>query len=467
MSTLASLFDLSRGALLADQAALNVTANNVANQNTAGYTNQVVSWTEGDTVALSGGQRQILSPTVTTSSLRDRVLEQRVQQQTQQQSSTAAEAAVLGQIENVFSISTSATSAASTQLGTSIDSFFNSLSALAANPSDAATQTAAVNAATVLANTFNAAASGLASVQTSVNSSLQTSVTQVNDLTATIAKLNNEISSNDPNQDAGQLEDQRQNALAQLSQYIGLNQIATESNGITLTTTGGTLLVAGSQSFNLAATQTGSSTVLEDSSGNNITATVGGGSIGGQLNAQSVDLPAAQNALDALAFRIGSQINQTNQTGLLPTGAAGGAIFSIPSTANGAAASISVISPTVSGFASAGIGEGSTGNTNANALIAVGNTLDLSGQTITGNLAALLGDIGSNSAALQEQSAAQQASLTQLTTQRDTLSGVNLDTEASNLTIYQRAYQAAAQVLTIVNTLLASSINLGTETTVT
>jgi flagellar hook-associated protein 1 FlgK len=53
-----------------------------------------------------------------------------------------------------------------------------------------------------------------------------------------------------------------------------------------------------------------------------------------------------------------------------------------------------------------------------------------------------------------------------LTTQQDTLSGVNLDTEASNLTMYQRAYQAAAQVLTIVNSLYASAINLGTETTV-
>jgi flagellar hook-associated protein 1 FlgK len=466
MSSLTSLFDLTRAALQADQAALNVTANNVANQNTAGYTNQVVSWTEGDTVALSGGQRQVLPPAVTTTSLRDRVLEQRVQQQTQQQSGTSAEAAVLSQIENVFSINASPTVAASTQLGTAINSFFSSLSALAANPSDSATQTAAVNAASALTNTFNAAAAGLASVQTSVNSSVQTTIGQVNGLTATIARLNNEIGANDPNQDAGRLEDQRQNALAQLSQYIGLNQITTESNGITLTTTGGTLLVAGNQSFNLTATQTGSNTVIEDSQGNSITATVRGGSIGGQLTAESVDLPAAQNALDALAYRIGSQINQTNQNGFLPAGTTGGAIFTIPATALGAAAAISVISPTASGFASAGTGEGSTGNTSANALANLANVLDSSGQTITGNLAALLGNIGSNSSTLQQQSATQKASLTQLTTQRDTLSGVNLDTEASNLTTYQRAYEAAARVLTIVNTLLASAINLGTEATV-
>jgi flagellar hook-associated protein 1 FlgK len=49
---------------------------------------------------------------------------------------------------------------------------------------------------------------------------------------------------------------------------------------------------------------------------------------------------------------------------------------------------------------------------------------------------------------------------------RDGLSAVNLDTEAANLTTYQRSYQAAAQVFTIVDQLLAAAINLGTQTTV-
>ena len=50
-----------------------------------------------------------------------------------------------------------------------------------------------------------------------------------------------------PNGDAGVLEDQRQSAIAQLSQYIGLDQIGTQQNGITLTTSSGEVLVAGDQ----------------------------------------------------------------------------------------------------------------------------------------------------------------------------------------------------------------------------
>jgi flagellar hook-associated protein 1 FlgK len=60
----------------------------------------------------------------------------------------------------------------------------------------------------------------------------------------------------------------------------------------------------------------------------------------------------------------------------------------------------------------------------------------------------------------------QQASLTQLTTERDSLSAVSLDTEASNLTLYQRSYQAASQVFSIADTIMASAINIGVEVAV-
>jgi flagellar hook-associated protein 1 FlgK len=55
-------------------------------------------------------------------------------------------------------------------------------------------------------------------------------------------------------------------------------------------------------------------------------------------------------------------------------------------------------------------------------------------------------------------------SLTQLTTQQATLSGVNQNTEAANLETYERAYQSASQTFTILNTLMGSALNLGVET---
>jgi len=56
--------------------------------------------------------------------------------------------------------------------------------------------------------------------------------------------------------------------------------------------------------------------------------------------------------------------------------------------------------------------------------------------------------------------------LTDLTSQRNALSAVSLDEEAANLTAYQRAYQAASKIFSIANDLMASAINLGTNSPV-
>ena len=87
MGSLTSLMNLSREALMADQEALSITANNVANQNTPGYTRQVANWQTVDLVTIDGVSYGD-GVSVSAVSQRDRILEQRVQQQTQNRKST-------------------------------------------------------------------------------------------------------------------------------------------------------------------------------------------------------------------------------------------------------------------------------------------------------------------------------------------------------------------------------------------
>jgi flagellar hook-associated protein 1 FlgK len=467
VGSLTSLFDVARSALASDQLALSVTSNNVANQNTVGYTRQVVSFSSLDSVTLSnsGGTGSSATVTASESSKRDRVLEQRVQQQTQTQASTSAESDVLSGIQNVFSLSTSSDTSGSTAIGAALDTFYSSLSSLASNPSDTTTRAAVLSAANSLAGAFNSASTQLSSIQNSINGTLGSSIQQVNALTSTIAQLNAQITASSPGQDAGTLEDQRQSAIAQLSQYVGLNQIQTESNGLTLTTTGGTVLVAGSQATALTAATSGNKTIIQNASGTDISAGVTGGSIGGQLQAQNTDLPAVQTALDAVAYRVATAVNAQNEAGVDASGNPGSAIFQVGSSTAGAAATISVIASGPSAVAAAAAGEGSLGSTNANALAALVNSTDSSGQTVDGQFGTLIGGIGSQAAALSEQNTTQSASLSQLTTQRDSISAVSLDDEAANLTQYQRSYEAAAKVLSVLDSLLGDALNLGQETT--
>jgi flagellar hook-associated protein 1 FlgK len=465
MGTITSLMDIARQALMADQEALNVTSNNVANQNTAGYTREVVSFQAVDEVTLSGGSFGD-GVTATATSQRDRVLEQQVQQQTQVQAQSSALESALQQIQNVFGLSSTATSASSTDLGTALNSFFSSLSSLTSNPSDTSTRQNVLSAANTLASAFNSASSQLAQVSSDLNQQASGDVSQVNSLTATIASLNAQITSLSPNSDAGTLEDQRQLAISQLSQLVGLDQISNQQNGITLTTTGGAVLVSGGQSFALGTTQVGGVTHIM-AGGQDITSTTSGGDLGGALQARDQMLPGYQSSLDSLAYDIGTQVDQQNALGLDGSGNPGGTLFSLSPTSTGAAAQIQVATTNPAAVAAAGPGEGSAGNTNALALANLGTATIAGGQTAAGFLASFLGQIGSDTGAAASDNTAQQATLTQLTTQRDSLSSVSLDEEASNLTEYQRAYQAAAQVFNIGNSIMASALNLGVETTVT
>jgi flagellar hook-associated protein 1 FlgK len=467
MGSLTALLDMSRQSLMANQAALNITANNVANQNTPGYTRQVVTWQTGDSVDINGISVGI-GASVTAISQRDRVIEQRLQQQTQVQSQSATLSSALSQVEAIFGLISTSTSAASTALGSSIDSFFNSLSTLAANPSDASTRQSVLFAANALASTFNSAANQLSGISSSLDQQAGSIVDRVNTLTSTIASLNQKIGSLSQKSDAGPLEDQRQQAIAQLSQYVGLDQVATENNGITLTTSNGALLVSGDNAYAMTTTNVAGTTRILAGAGaqQDATTSLSGGQLGGVLKARDQQVPAFRNQLDQLAFAIGTAINQQNQQGLDANGKPGQALFSLPATATGAAAAISVATNNPQAIATAAVGEGSSGNSNALALSNLATATLVSGETASGFLAAFLGQIGTAAASATMDSTAQQATLTQLTTQRNSLSGVSLDEEAANLTQYQRAYQAASKIFTIVDTLLANAINLGNPTTV-
>jgi flagellar hook-associated protein 1 len=468
MGSLTALMDMSQQALVADQTALNITANNVSNQNTPGYTREVVNWQPVDAVTLNGSTYYDMANSGASAvSQRDRMLEQQVQAQTQVTSQSSAYETAMQQIENVFGLSATSSSASSTALGTAMDSYASAISALSASPSSASVRQSVLAAATTLASAFNTSAQQLASITSSLNQQVGTTVGQINTLTATIASLNQQIGNISPNQDAGTLEDQRQLAITQLSQYVGLNQITTENNGITLTTSNGALLVGGDQSYALSTVQvSGNTDIIGGVAGQDVTSGLTGGTLGGVLQARDQELPTVTTALDNLAYAIGTQTNQQNEQGLDGNGNPGAALFTLSSTASGAAASIQVATTDPNAIAAAAIGEGSSGNGNALALANLSTANIVGGQTASSYYAAAMAQIGTAASGATTDNTAQQATLTQLTTARDSLSSVSLDEEAANLTQYQRSYQAAAKLLTITDTIMASAINLGDEVTV-
>lgn len=467
MGTLNGLMSLMNSALDAEQNAIDITSNNVANQNTPGYTREVANFENSDQVSLSGFLGTGESVSSTAVSQRDRVLEQQLQQQTQGSTASNSRLTALQDLESMFGLSSTSASASSTTLGSAIDGFFSSLTALSSNPTDSATQTAVLTAATTLASAFNSTSQGLDSEVSTLNSQISTEAQQVNGLTSSIAQLNQQISELSPNQDAGTLEDSRQQAILQLSSILGVNQITTQDNGLMLTASDGTVLVAGNQSYSLSTTTVdGNTAIVAGDPPAVLKSDLTGGAIGGMLQTRDQDIPPMQSAMDQLAYAIGTAVNTQNEAGTTSSGAAGTAVFTLPSSASGAAGLISVALTSGSGIATAGTGEGSSGTTNALALANIGTQDILSGQTASGSFASFIGSLGTTVTSATTTNTTNTATLAQAQTQRDSLSAVSLDDEASSLTEYQRSYDAAAQVFDVVNQLMGDAVNLGIETAV-
>ena len=187
MGTLTALLDLSHNSLEANQAALDITSNNVANANTPGYTDEVATWQENDSVQLSANARVGEGASVSAVSQRDPVLNQQVNNQTQLEASSSSESTALNDLQSIFGITTTSTTAASTTLGTDMDAFFSSLSSLEASPSDSSVRENVLSSATTLATDFNTASSQIAQQTSALNQQVTGVVSEVNSLTASIA----------------------------------------------------------------------------------------------------------------------------------------------------------------------------------------------------------------------------------------------------------------------------------------
>ena len=130
-----------------------------------------------------------------------------------------------------------------------------------------------MSAAQNLAQSFNNAANNLSQLQQNADLTVTQSVNQINDLTSQIASLNDQISTATASgQNAGTFVDQRDQLINQLSGLVDVSKIDAGNGSITLTTSSGTALVAGNQSFQLTA-QTNPATGFQDvySQGSDIT----------------------------------------------------------------------------------------------------------------------------------------------------------------------------------------------------
>jgi len=453
--SLSTSLSIAVQSLEAATGALQATNNNIANASTPGYSRQVVVLQEaaptndgnvnaGNGVVLEGYQ-----------SVRDELVTSQIQQETQAQSGANAQLASLQQIEPTFTTSTQ-------DIGTQMSVLFASISTLSINPGSSASRQGVLAAGQNLASAFNTASSTLTAQQAGLNSQVTQDVSQINKLTQQIAALNPQLAQlKASGQDGGTVQDQQNQLILSLSALTSVAVTKTDS-GVTLTTGNGTPLVVGSQSAILqTATGTDGMQHVLDQNGTDITSSLSSGDLGGTIQTRDETIPGLLKQLDTLANQFGSAFNAAQATGFDQKGKAGQDFFTIPTTVTGSAGSISMAIKDPSLIAASSDGSAG-GNGNLANLSAVQSTALPAGQTPGNTYANLVYQVGSLTSNVNAESTATTASLLQLKDQLNSVSGVSIDQESTNLITYQTAYEAAARVVTTIQSLFTITMSMGT-----
>jgi flagellar hook-associated protein 1 FlgK len=415
MSNLLATMGIATGALAAEQGALTDTANNVANVNTPGYSRKEPQFAETPPVVLGPLTFGSGVSLESTAAVRDPVLQLRIQQQTGEQGQLDALLNGMQQVEAQFSNQGS-------DIESQLSALFSSIAQLSTDPSKMSLRQAVLTAAGNLTSTFNNTGNNLLAQQSNLNLSVTQAVEQINTLTSQIASVNSQIASlQNLHQDASAFIDQRDQLITHLSALIDVSQIQTES-GITLTTSDGTALVAGNQSFALTTEPDVSGLEHIFAQGTDITGGISSGQLGGLLSVRDQKIPSVLSSLDTLAANLAAAFNAANASGYDLNGNSGANLFNTPAGVKGAAAGMAVaITDPALIAASSDATAGSNGNL-AN-FSAIHDQAAANGQTPSELYGSLVFGVGNDVANASAELQASQLVLQQLQDQRGSISG--------------------------------------------
>jgi flagellar hook-associated protein 1 FlgK len=422
--------------LQAQRAAMDIAGQNIANVNTPGYTRQRVQLTSGLGVDVSAIQR-----------LQSGVLGDRARTEGARLGDLTVTSTVLNEIEQVFP------EPSATGLAAKLDAFWSGFADVARDTTNTAARIQVVEQANVVAGWLNDATQRLTDISTDYKQNLTNLVTSANSAAQKIAELNIAISQAvQGTSDTNALLDQRANAATELSNAVGGTFTIDDAN-IMRVSLGGTTLV-GSRNYSALQVDTTAGVTSVQWSSTDSTASISSGTANGYLNTINTVIPTWSASLDNVAAALISKVNTAQAAGYDSAGVAGTAMFTGTSAATIAVAITDAAKIAASATAPTG-GVASLNGSNADIMSTLG--------TVSGGPDAFYQDLvvtlGYSTQAANETAQTQESFSSNIMSQINSESGVNMDEEMANLLTYQRAYEAAARVLTAIDEALATLIN--------
>ena len=435
MSTWAGI-STALSSLRTQRVAIDVAGQNIANVNTPGYVRQRVDMTAGIGVNVSAISR-----------LHNGILGDRSRTESAQLQNLSIASNVVNDVEGVFPEPTTY------GFQEKLDALWSSFSNVARDPNNAAARVQVLSQANAAADWLNNAATELEDITANYSSALANLVTTVNGYAKELSELNVAVSQSVENtQAANALLDRRGYVADQLAQLVGGSYHTNDSNQLSVTLGGGTL--AGPSTYaTLQVASAGGVTSLQWA-GDSTTATVTSGAANGYLTAVNTTVDSWMTTLDSVASALTTTVNAVQTTGFDRDGNAGANLFSGTTAATISVALTDGADIAASAIAPSG-GVASLDGSKADAMAALGTAANGPDELYQ----ELVVSLGFAIQAADQAAATQESLASSITSQIDTESGVSIDEEMANLIAYQRAYEAAARVLTAIDAVLETLIN--------
>ncbi len=494
MSTFSGL-ELSRRALSSQQAALNVTGHNIANANTQGYTRQLANLTATtpDTIPAMGRNLSLGSGVTldTITRARDAFVDRQFRGETSKQQYWAAKQDSLTKVEDIIN------EPSDNSLSNDMNQFWVAWSDLSKGPENSGARSVVKERTLTLIDSLHAISTQISDRQNDLDSQVNVQIAQINVYANQIKDLNDqikraEVAGDSPND----LRDSRDKLVDELSKIVSVRVTETRDSNFT------------DRQVNSYKVDIGDppQTLVDDGVASQLEGVPGVPGIGGdgitdvqwvvdgnhpgsgavpdplvlgqnlgtlQANIETRDtfLTALQGKYDALAKGIVTAVNELHRTGTTGAGMTNISFFdSAELTASTISLDISIagdINNIVTGLGAAGdgniatkISSLSTGWSSLSAGSQLANKTAY-GTSFGDYYGATVAQLGVDVQQANRMKAGEDVLLTNVTNQRESLSGVSLDEEMTNLIKFQKSYTAAARMVTMMDDMLSTLMSMG------
>ncbi|MDD2851619.1 MAG: flagellar hook-associated protein FlgK [Desulfuromonadaceae bacterium] len=459
---LSTAMEIGRSGLNIFRVAQEVTSENIANVNTPGYSRQRVIFETAPPISANGFPMGTGAQIASVERYYDGLLQQQLVNAQTTEGFDTTKSTVLQQVEPTFNEVTN------DGLGAAISNYFGAWQDLTLNPAGMAERQTVISRAQILTDNFHAVSKALNDTISIQNQTLDPLISDINATLNNIAQLNGQINTTElVSGNANETRDQRDQLIRDLAKQIGITYTENSdgTTDINYADGGGALVTgatAGAFSLDKVTDPTKYAVQLTPVGGPLAVVTPLTGQLGATLALRDTIVPGYLTQVDTLAKSIVDEVNVLHVAGFDPAGGSGKNFFAPIAAIPGAAAAISLDAALTTSTLAAAQGALLPGdNRNAVAIAQLLNvTTTMGTATFNSYFDSLVSTVGLDTKSAKSTEAQDVAFTKQLTTLRESNSGVSLDEELTNMIKYQRSYQASAKIITTATEMLDTVIGL-------